>query len=258
MPWVRAILRDQKVYARADEKGALVIEGGRVEVRYKPKDGRRYSAAARNLTIDDATPLPDETCAPAESVAKDGAKDGAKDDAKGARAKAPSAGAVTDPKAALASGSIIAYTDGACSGNPGPAGLGVVIIDGPKRIEISEYLGEATNNIAELTAVLRALGELEEGRAALIHTDSQYSIGVLQKGWKAKANTALIADLRASLSAHGRARLVYVPGHAGVLLNERADALAREAIRERKSARRVYESKAPASKAPNDEAEKTA
>jgi len=138
---------------------------------------------------------------------------------------------------------VIAYADGACSGNPGPAGLGVVLIDGPRRVEISEFLGVGTNNIAELTAVLRALGEVDAARAMVIHTDSQYTIGVVQKGWKAKANQALVAELREALAGRPSTRLQYVPGHAGVLLNERADALAREAVAARKTRREVYTSK---------------
>jgi ribonuclease HI len=138
---------------------------------------------------------------------------------------------------------VIAYADGACSGNPGPAGLGVVVIDGPTRVELSEYLGEGTNNVAELTAVLRALGEVAPERPMTIHTDSQYTIGVVQKGWKAKANQALVAELRAALSSRPRTRLHYVPGHAGVLLNERADALAREAVTARHKRREVFVSK---------------
>jgi ribonuclease HI len=68
-----------------------------------------------------------------------------------------------------------------------------------------------------------------------VHTDSQYAIGVLTKGWKAKANQELIAKLRAQLKAHGQVEIVYVPGHAGVLLNERADALAVQAVQARRS-----------------------
>jgi len=131
------------------------------------------------------------------------------------------------------------YTDGACSGNPGPAGLGVVIVRPSDRLEISEYLGRATNNIAELTAVLRALGELDEHAAVRIHTDSQYTIGVVQRGWKAKANKELVAELKEALSRHPNVKLVYVPGHEGVPLNERADELARRAIAQRRSNRAI-------------------
>lgn len=248
MPWVRALLRGQKVYARADATGALAVEEGGVEIRYKPHDGRKYKARPDNLTIADPKLLPDDTCGPAEPVVK--ARAGEAEGSAGARAAAGGAGAsrkevarATAPSAPVPEGAVIVYADGACSGNPGPAGLGVVVLDGGLRIERSEYLGTGTNNIAELTAILRALEEVPEPeRPLVIHTDSQYSIGVLQKGWKAKANTELVASLRHALASRPRARLVYVPGHAGVLLNERADALAREAIRERATRRTVYPS----------------
>lgn len=240
MPWVKAALRGQKVFARANAAGALLAEGGRVEIRYKANDGRLYQARADNLEVLDATPLPDDTCAPAEAVSKpepSAAKGAA---AKGAGARGPKAEAAP---AAHPAGAVIVYADGACSGNPGPCGLGMVLIDGPTRIELSEYLGQGTNNIAELTAVLRALEAAPAGRSMVVHTDSQYTIGVVQKGWKAKANQALVAELRAALASRPGVRLQYVPGHAGVLLNERADALAREAVSGRKTRREEFVSK---------------
>jgi ribonuclease HI len=238
VPWLRALLRGQKVYARADDSGALRLENGRVEIRYKPNDGRRYDARADNLEIADPTPLPDETCSPANAVPKpEPAAKGKPAAGSSAKATPPAPGKVPD-------GTVIAYADGACSGNPGPAGLGVVLIDGKRRVEISEYLGVGTNNIAELTAVLRALGEADAHRPLMIYTDSQYTIGVLQKGWKAKANTVLIAELKKALGTHEAARLAYVPGHAGVILNERADALAREAVTAKKTRREVFPDKA--------------
>jgi ribonuclease HI len=105
-----------------------------------------------------------------------------------------------------------------------------------KTYDCSEYLGEATNNIAELTAILRAAELVPVGAAAVVKTDSQYSIGVLQKGWKAKANQELVAKVKTALTARGKTwRLDYVPGHAGVAGNERADELAREAVSSRKT-----------------------
>lgn len=255
MPWVRARLRGQVVYARADAAGALKVENGRVEIRYKPNDGRRYDARPDNLAVVEGAPLPDETCGAAEPVAKS--------DAAGAKAPATATAKATATRPAtrghgkiagqhaasvpLAAGTIIAYADGACSGNPGPAGLGVVIIDGDRRVELSEYLGVGTNNIAELTAILRVLQELPEpGRPLVIHTDSQYSIGVLQKGWKAKANTDLVAKVRDAIAARAGTHLRYVPGHSGVPLNERADALAREGVSTRKTRRTELPPKPPA------------
>jgi ribonuclease HI len=248
MPWVRALLREQKIYARADATGALVADNGRVEIRYKPNDGRRYEARAANLTIVDATPLPDSTCGEAAAVEKV-EKSAADATAAATPARPGGGGRITKAQAIAAGppkapdGAIIVYCDGACSGNPGPAGLGVVVVAESGRVELSEYLGLHTNNIAELTAVLRALGEIPEGKDAMIYTDSQYSIGVLQKGWKAKANVALVAELRTVLKTRPAVKLAYVPGHSGVLLNERADQLAREAVEGRKSRRDEYKSK---------------
>src|SRR5690606_17377311 len=110
-------------------------------------------------------------------------------------------GTVAAPPTAPAEGESLAYADGACSGNPGPAGLGVVLIEGDARRELSEYLGRATNNVAELMAILRvAEAVTDKDRPLHIYTDSSYAIGVLTKGWKAKANVELVAQVRLALS----------------------------------------------------------
>jgi ribonuclease HI len=235
------------VFARADAGGRLLASGGRVEIRYRPGDGRRYAARAENLKITDATPLPDETCAPADEAPKSppaagGARRG------GARKKKTASAAGSDAHPTVAApGSVLAYADGACSGNPGPAGIGVVVLDGETRTEVSEYLGVGTNNIAELTAIGRVLEiAVDPRRPLLIYTDSSYSIGVLQKGWRAKANVDLVADLKRRLAERSATRLAYVPGHAGVALNERADALARQAVKERASRTTVLPAGSPA------------
>jgi ribonuclease HI len=230
MPWVRAKLREQLVYAKADESGRLVENGGRVEIRYKPKDGRLYHAGVKNLAVVDGAVLPEETCDPAAEAppAKPAAGARASGGSRTAsRASSAAAHVETPPR----DGETVVYTDGACTGNPGPAGLGVVVLGREARTELSEYLGHGTNNIAELTAILRGL-ELTDG-PVVIHTDSKYAIGVLTKGWKAKANTELILQIRAALAKRGQVRIVYVPGHSGIPLNERADELARRAISSR-------------------------
>jgi len=228
VPWVRALLRGQKVLAKARADGSLDAVSGRVEVRYKPNDGRAYQAGERNLEIlAGEALLPDDACAPANAAPTKQERSAERKSAAAAQALAP--GAV--PKDAFT-----VYADGACSGNPGPAGLGIVIVapDG-KIAEGYEYLGVGTNNVAELTAILRAAEIVPDAAAAVVHTDSQYAIGVLSKGWKAKANQELVAGVKSALGKRTGWRLVYVPGHAGVPLNERADELAREAVRTRAS-----------------------
>jgi ribonuclease HI len=231
MPWIKATLRGQTVFARASASGTLLPGAdGRVEVRYKPMDGKAYFAGQKNLEPIAGQVLPDETCGPAEAPAPKEKAGSAKSPSAKKSAAAAAASATPIPKDAW-----IAYADGACTGNPGPCGLGVVLV-GPdgKMKESYEYLGEGTNNIAELTAVLRAVQAVPRDAPALVlHTDSQYSIGVLSKGWKAKANQTLILEVKKELAAYGKTRFVYVPGHAGVPLNERADELAREAVKTR-------------------------
>jgi len=225
MPWVEAILRGQKVLARARDDGSFTVDGGRVEIRYKPNDGKAYRASAGNLErVQGGKVYPDEHAGPAEAPPETGP-------AAAKKKSGASAPAVTMKDA------WIAYTDGACSGNPGPAGSGVIIVEpGGKIHEGFDYLGEATNNVAELTGILVALAAIPgDAKGVVIHTDSQYAIGVLTKGWKAKVNQELIRTIRAAIAARAMVRLVYVPGHAGVPMNERADELAREAIRVRRT-----------------------
>jgi ribonuclease HI len=223
MPWRAAMLRGTRVYARCNDAGALAESGGRVEIRYRASDGKSYRAAARNLElVADEAPLPDEHCSDAVPVA----------DANGGAAVAKSGSSAV----AASLSNIVAYTDGACSGNPGPAGLGVVLIAQGARRELSGYLGVGTNNVAELTAILRALEGLgRSAEAVVVHTDSQYAIGVLTKGWKAKANQQLIAETKERMRNFPKLRFVYVRGHAGIPLNERADELARAAVTARGS-----------------------
>lgn len=221
MPWIRAKFKDAEVLARCDDQGRLLGDGGRVEIRYRAQDKRAYRAGLENLKpILGSLLLPDDACAPAEA-----APSRVIGSAKGKTGMSP-------PKAPQ--GAIIVYADGACSGNPGPAGVGIVSIDGALRRELSHFLGEGTNNIAELMAIkLAAESVLMRDRPLRIHTDSQYAIGVLSKGWKAKANVEIVASTRKLLSGFSDLALHYVRGHSGIELNERADVLAVEAVTSR-------------------------
>jgi ribonuclease HI len=206
MRWVKRTLRGKDVFARADATGAIQSGAdGRVAVVYNQSPGAKvYRAGARNLEGDST-----------EVVEFD----------------VDELGGPADPGDA-----IIAYTDGACTGNPGPAGVGVVLLDGPERREISEYLGPGTNNIAELTAILRALEAIpaeQRDRAIRLHTDSSYAVGLLTKNWKAKANGELVAELRTLARLFPRLNIIKVKAHSGVPENERADQLAVDAIRRR-------------------------
>jgi ribonuclease HI len=229
MPWLRHRLRDADVWARVDANAALIKDAdGRVEIVYKPAPGARvYRAGARNLTPTPGSELADfEAGEPAEArpqVSREAGKPSASSGKHSARA--------TDVPA----NAIHVWTDGACSGNPGPAGLGVVVVgDGQGQREISEYLGEATNNIAELTAILRGLTAVsDKTRPVIVYSDSAYSIGLLTQNWKAKKNIELVAELREVCKLFSDLRFVKVLAHSGIALNERVDQLAVGAISRR-------------------------
>jgi ribonuclease HI len=227
----RVIFRGQKVWAEVGADGQLAADAkGRVEIRYKLDDPRAYRANGRNLeAIPGAEPV--EATPPADGAGPPAPRKRA---ARRTAAAAPAAPAGPAAPGGEDVAPIIAYTDGACTGNPGPMGIGVVLLAGDRRKEISEYLGIGTNNIAELTAMLRALEAIKDReRPVLLHSDSNYAIGVVAKGWKAKANQELVARIRALGSTFRALRFVKVEGHAGVPENERCDELARDAIARR-------------------------
>jgi len=227
MPWLRHRLRDADVWARVDASAALIKDAeGRVEIVYKPDAGAKvYRAGARNLAaVPGSEPVEVEAGEVAESRPAAASPAGGR---AGARSSQRETAAPAD--------AIHLWTDGACSGNPGPAGLGVVIVgDGPGQREISEYLGEATNNIAELTAILRGLQAItERTRPVFVYSDSAYSIGLLSQNWKAKKNVELVDELRRECKKFPRLKFVKVLAHSGIALNERVDQLAVSAISRR-------------------------
>ena len=138
---------------------------------------------------------------------------------------------------------VTVYTDGACSGNPGPGGWGAVLLCNGHRRELSGAAPETTNNRMELTAAIRALEALTRRSAVDLYTDSTYlrdGITAWLPAWKARGwRTAAKKpvknrDLWEALDALGDRHDVswhWVRGHAGTAENERADALARAALK---------------------------
>lgn len=134
------------------------------------------------------------------------------------------------------------FTDGACSGNPGPGGWGVLLRYNGHEKELKGGEPATTNNRMELTAVIEGLSTLKGRCHVLIHTDSKYVMEGVTKylaGWKAKGwktadkkdvkNIDLWQKLDTLLPIH-RIEWVWVKGHNGHVENERADALARSGI----------------------------
>jgi ribonuclease HI len=141
------------------------------------------------------------------------------------------------------SGRIIIYTDGGCTGNPGPGGYGAVIIDSESRSELSQGFRRTTNNRMELLACIAALDTLGAPADVILHSDSQYVVNGIGKGWarkwrangwmRTKTEAAENADLWAKLldlCDRHRVRFVWVRGHAGNRENEHCDRLATGAV----------------------------
>jgi ribonuclease HI len=137
---------------------------------------------------------------------------------------------------------VVIYTDGACSGNPGPGGWGSVLLYNGHRREMSGGEAGTTNNRMEMMAVIQALESLKRPCSVMIYTDSVYVMkGMMEwleqwkkRGWKTAAkkpvkNVELWQRLEQAIGRH-EVKWQWVKGHSGVPENERADELARSAI----------------------------
>lgn len=138
---------------------------------------------------------------------------------------------------------VVIYTDGACTGNPGPGGYGAVLLYRARRKEISGGYEMTTNNRMEILAAVKALETLREPCLVQLYSDSRYLVDAIEKRWalrwrqngwmrnnKEKAlNVDLWRRLLAFLDVH-HVKFIWVKGHADNEGNERCDELAREAI----------------------------
>ena len=132
---------------------------------------------------------------------------------------------------------VIIYTDGACSGNPGPGGWAAILSYKGREKELSGGEADTTNNRMELTAVIRALALLKEPCAVTVYTDSQYISRAITEGWLKKwkaagftkkgglKNAEMWRQLDGLLQTH-RVTFQWVKGHADNEYNNRCDALA--------------------------------
>lgn len=147
----------------------------------------------------------------------------------------PDASVVSDPNA------VIVYTDGSCLKNPGRGGYGVVILDGDQRRELARGFILTTNNRMEILACIAALQALKARERIVLHTDSQYVVNSISKGWakgwrrngwQRPTGPVVNADLwqvLLELCEQHDVTFQWVRGHAGNVENERCDLLARAA-----------------------------
>jgi ribonuclease HI len=203
--WKRMRFKRNKVWVPVDQNQTPLVQNGKVVIKYQLDQPHQYRVRADSLRLIEETTAqialaPSPTSAPCHPP--------------------------HDPAA------IAIYTDGACSGNPGPGGIGVVMVYKGHHKEIARHIGEVTNNIAELEAVRIALEAVKNRHLpVVIHTDSRYVWGVLSQGWKAEQNRALIEKIRSLMNHFHDIRFIKIQGHAGHPENERADHLAVGAIK---------------------------
>jgi ribonuclease HI len=140
---------------------------------------------------------------------------------------------------------VIIYTDGACLGNPGPGGYGVILLyEGHKR-ELSGGYRKTTNNRMEITAAIVGLEALKDKCSVILYSDSEYLVKAMSKGWiqrwqanawkRNKREQVLNPDLwkrLLQLCEYHDVQFTWVKGHAGSLENIRCDELAMEAARQ--------------------------
>lgn len=209
--------KKNKVWLALDESGEPLIKNGKVRIKYQIEQSHEYWVHPHSVVSLD-TGVPEKPSADGKTALSP-----KKQRAAGGRSAEFSL-----------SDTVIIYTDGASSGNPGPSGIGVILRFGDHEKEISKHIGVTTNNIAELQAIKVGLLELKKTHIPVkIYTDSAYAHGVLTKGWKAKKNRELIESIKQLMSGFKDLELIHVRGHNGLEGNERADRLATSAAQEK-------------------------
>jgi len=257
VPWERRYFKGEDVWVETDTDGRPVVEDGRVFMRYRDEpDAKIYQPHADNVA---ASPEKDREQWVAELDERErelderartlDVREQALDDREEAlerwerelkdrgvlgddyESRSAAEPDFLDELEAVEEGVVEFHTDGACSGNPGPAGFGVVKRTHDEYEEWRKYIGQGTNNVAELRAIESALEAVEDrSRTVRILSDSRYAIGVLTKGWNVNANEELVKRIRELLKEFDDLTIGKIEGHAGDPLNERADKLARGAI----------------------------
>ncbi len=220
--WSRMSFKGNKVWAATTADGLPMEKNGKTLIKYNLKQDYEYWIKKENL-------LPESCAVPSKKNSAPGKKNSAPDKKK----KNPASGKRKENTDILIpDNAITIFTDGASSGNPGPSGIGVVLSHGKHKKEISESIGNSTNNIAELTAIERALSQLKRFDLPVrLFTDSGYSLGVLTQGWKASRNRELVVNIKEVMLKFDDLKLIKIKGHAGFEGNERADKLATKAIK---------------------------
>ena len=205
--WKRMRFKTNKVWLSVDSTGNPVEKDGKVLIKYQLDQPHEYWVRKNNIKPLDTKPEKTQQLKNDAAARRPGGRE-----------------------------EICIFSDGASSGNPGPSGIGVVLRFGEHEKEISEYIGLATNNIAELKAIQAGLQALKNTDLPVrIFTDSNYAYGVLALGWKVRANREVVESIKKTMAKFTNLKIVKVKGHSGDEGNERADFLATSAIKDSKS-----------------------
>jgi ribonuclease HI len=215
--------KTNKVWLAIDGSGNPVTKDGKVLMKYQLKQDHEYWVNRNNIRPIDSPP-PKSKSKPKRKKHKRKVADGGASVASGPHSESDF------------EGKICVFTDGAAIGNPGPAGIGVLLRFGKHKKEISKYIGTATNNIAELKAILAGLSAVKDPtKPVRLFTDSQYAFGLLVKNWKAHKNKAIVDAIRQTMANFRDLKIIKVKGHSGHAGNEAADRLATSAIKKARS-----------------------
>jgi ribonuclease HI len=216
--WKRMRFKKNKVWLATEAGGRPIEKDDKVLIKYQLEQDYEYWVKKESVrSLDSALPQdrPQKSAQPrkkqpAKNIDRTRIKD----------------------SSTTAGDTICIFTDGASSGNPGPSGIGVLLRFGAHEKEISQFIGEATNNIAELKAIEAGLLAVKNTDLPVkVYTDSNYAYGVLTLGWKSKKNKDLVESIKKIISKFKNLTFIKVKGHAGHEGNERADSLATTAIK---------------------------
>ena len=213
--WKRMCFKGKKVWMATDIDGKPILKNRKVRIKYQLDQNHEYWVHEKGLKAIATIQL--------ETIGSNREPFGEKN------IISKSGRAPSKDKATKAAISI--FTDGACSGNPGPAGIGAILYFGEHEKQISRHIGIATNNIAELEAIKTGLLEIKNRKLPVkIFTDSSYAYGVLSLGYKARKNIDLVRSIKKLISTFSELTIFKVKGHAGLEGNEIANRLATQAV----------------------------
>jgi len=216
--WKRMWFKENKVWVATNAQGKPIFNDGKVLIKYQIKQDYEYWVNKKNVRPLDSPPV--------KSLHLKKTKSRNKKFSNGKKAADRTTWDETEYN-----DKICLFTDGASSGNPGPSGIGVLLRYGKHEKEISEFIGNATNNIAELKAIEAGLSALKNTDIPVrLFTDSKYAYGLLTLNWKARKNQEMVESIKRIMDGFKDLKIIKVKGHSGHPGNERADYLATSAI----------------------------